>query len=153
LAGADRDAKYAGAEGLRHTLALRSATADLNGAFGCGLMGFLPKEPPMKKYLVTLTAEERQSLHELTTAGKASSSHQRVWRSTWQALLDQKKADGFVSGAPAVLLPGLSERFPALVGGPADSGEEQHSTRARGLFTSPIPALNLSVFPPGTCHF
>jgi transposase len=26
----------------------------------------------MKKYLVTLTAEERQSLHELTTAGKAA---------------------------------------------------------------------------------
>jgi hypothetical protein len=35
-------------------------------------MGFLWEEPPMKKYLVTLTAEERQSLHDLTAAGKAS---------------------------------------------------------------------------------
>jgi transposase len=44
-------------------------------------MGFLLEEPPMKKYLVTLTAEERQALHDLTAAGKASArklAHARI---------------------------------------------------------------------------
>src|SRR5215211_6486529 len=35
-------------------------------------MGVPWEEPPMKKYLVTLTAEERQSLHGMISAGKAS---------------------------------------------------------------------------------
>src|SRR5271166_2436933 len=33
-------------------------------------MGFLWEEPPMKKYFVTLTTEERQSLHDLTAGGR-----------------------------------------------------------------------------------
>jgi transposase len=44
----------------------------------------------MKKYLVTLTAEERQSLHGLTAAGKASArklAHARI-------LLKADRADG-----------------------------------------------------------
>ena len=44
----------------------------------------------MKKYLVTLTAEERQSLHDLITAGKASArklAHARI-------LLKADQADG-----------------------------------------------------------
>ena len=44
----------------------------------------------MKKYLVTLTAEERQALHELTAAGKASArklTHARI-------LLKADQADG-----------------------------------------------------------
>jgi transposase len=44
----------------------------------------------MKKYLVTLTGEERRSLHELTTAGKAS-----VFRQTHaRILLKADQADG-----------------------------------------------------------
>src|SRR5512135_1229752 len=53
-------------------------------------MGFLLEEPPMKKYLVTLTAEERQSLHDLTAAGTASArklAHARI-------LLKADQADG-----------------------------------------------------------
>jgi transposase len=44
----------------------------------------------MKRYLVTLTAEERQSLHDLTAAGKASArklAHARI-------LLKADQADG-----------------------------------------------------------
>ena len=44
----------------------------------------------MKKYLVTLTAEERQALHDLTAAGKASArklAHARI-------LLKADQADG-----------------------------------------------------------
>src|SRR5690349_22861724 len=44
-------------------------------------MGFHREEPLMKKYLVTLTPEERQSLRDLTAAGKASAqtlTHARI---------------------------------------------------------------------------
>jgi transposase len=44
----------------------------------------------MKKYLVTLTGEERQSLHELTTAGKASAFRQTHAR----ILLKADQAEG-----------------------------------------------------------
>src|SRR5271157_5701259 len=53
-------------------------------------MGFLWEEPPMKKYFVTLTTEERQSLHDLTAGGKASArklAHARI-------LLKADQADG-----------------------------------------------------------
>src|SRR5262245_5783609 len=53
-------------------------------------MGFPWEEPPMKRYLVTLTAEERESLHELTAAGKASArklAHARI-------LLQADQAEG-----------------------------------------------------------
>jgi transposase len=43
--------------------------------------GFLWEEPVMKKYVVTLTAEERQHLDDLTAAGKASArklAHARI---------------------------------------------------------------------------
>jgi transposase len=44
----------------------------------------------MKKYLVTLTGEERRALHELTTAGKASAFRQTHAR----ILLKADQADG-----------------------------------------------------------
>jgi transposase len=44
----------------------------------------------MKKYLVTLTAEERQTLHHLTAAGKASASKQTHAR----ILLKADQAEG-----------------------------------------------------------
>src|SRR5271166_3403948 len=53
-------------------------------------MGFLWEEPPMKKYFVTLTTEERQSLHDLTAGGKTSArklAHARI-------LLKADQADG-----------------------------------------------------------
>lgn len=62
----------------------------MNSVAVSGLMGFLLEEPPMKKYLVTLTAEERQALHDLTAAGKASArklAHARI-------LLKADQADG-----------------------------------------------------------
>jgi hypothetical protein len=43
-----------------------------------------------KKYLVTLTGEERQSLHELTTAGKAAAFRQTHAR----ILLEADRAEG-----------------------------------------------------------
>src|SRR4051794_9299715 len=50
----------------------------------------MPREEPMKKYKVTLTAEERQQLSELIAAGKAAArvlAHARV-------LLKADAADG-----------------------------------------------------------
>src|SRR5262249_23629912 len=60
---------------------LWSATADLNSEVVHGFMGFHREDPLMKKYLVTLTPEERQSLYDLTTAGKAAAqrlTHARI---------------------------------------------------------------------------
>src|SRR5947209_8304866 len=51
-------------------------------------MGVPWEEPPMKKYLVTLTAEERQSLRGLISAGKASAlklAHARILLKAGQA--------------------------------------------------------------------